>query len=119
MRAWCHRALSFAALCGMLGVQPLAAQGGRITFVGAITVPICAARGEAAATEAAAEGSARVLSCNANPRAPNPANESTYTLSVEHLSAQSSSGSPLLAYFVGYLASNHRDDARMLTRTYE
>lgn len=113
------RVLAVCLLFGMPCAQSFAQQGGQIAFVGAIMAPICTAGSESALLEANATVSGRVFTCDANPHAPNPANTSTYELSIASLTAGNASGSPLLAYFVGYRANAHRAGAKMLTRTYE
>lgn len=104
-------------VCGLLGAGPAAAEGGRITFSGAVVVPTCAAQAESVAGTLPG----RSFVCGASPQVAGHADTSSvYRLSVVRLDGTTTAGSPLLQYFVGYRASMHAADApQMVTRTYE
>lgn len=104
-------------ICGMLLALPVRADGGRITFSGAIVVPTCSAPVEAAALAGSTLPSRRAFSCGSRSQATDDA--STYELLVTHLGGGETTGSPLLQYFAGYLAASHAGDAWMVTRTYQ
>lgn len=109
-------------LCGLLAAGPAAADGGRITFSGAVVVPTCTIREPSIAT-AATDSHAfvtRRLTCGGHlPVTSGSADAASYGLSVVSLNGAQAEGNPLLEYFTGYLASDHVADATMVTRTYE
>ena len=105
--------------CGMLLALPAWAQGGRITFSGAIVVPTCTAPVETAAETVAGITDDHSFVCGGRSQAKSHADVSIYRLSVVRLDDTATVGSPLLQYYVGYRASMHAADMQMVTRIYE
>lgn len=103
-------------LVGMSGAR---AAGGRVVFSGAVVVPTCAARSESAMAKADNNLSERSFICGEPRQLPGNTDASIYRLSIVPLGGATIAGSRLLQYFVGYRASMHASDAKMVTRTYE
>ena len=103
----------------MLSASSAKAADGSITFSGAVVEPTCTASGEdeglqnstfVASTQRLACGSAVDIATGS---------ASSYVLAVAALNGPDSTGDRLLDYFVGYLPPLARNEARLVTRTYE
>lgn len=121
MNGWIHGMVGACLLCGLVGIGSAQAEGGRITFSGAVVVPTCAAGNDGADLMAANyESATPQLSCSDKRRvARGDTNAASYRLSAVSLGGAQAAGNPLLEYFTGYLASDHVADVKMITRTYE
>lgn len=107
-------------LCAaMLGASSARAAEGRITFTGAVVESTCTSNSEGEGLRGAAfAASSRRLACgSATDIATGSA--SSYVLAVAALNGPDSTGDRLLDYFVGYLSPLARNEARLVTRTYE
>lgn len=101
----------------MLGASSAKAADGRITFSGAVVEPTCTASGESLQNPEFAAASRRLACGSATDIATGSA--SSYVLVVAALNGSGSTGDRLLDYFVGYLPPLARNEARLVTRTYE
>lgn len=115
----CNRYGKVFGLIAALAMSSAWAADGRIDFVGTIVMPTCTARAEPAAVTTGDVPSGRTFACDDRSQATEHTNSSVYRLSVTNLDGVSAAGCPLLQYFIGYRASAHAADTRMVTRIYE
>jgi hypothetical protein len=105
-------------VCGMLGAGPAAAEGGRITFSGAVVVSTCAT-GPSAGEAASIPGRSWVACDEGRSARAGRADVSRYRSSLVPLDGVEVAGNPLLGYFIGYMPSTERAKAGLVTRIYE
>ena len=95
------------------------AEGGRISFIGAVVVPTCAAQSEVAVLTAGNSSAGHLYACGGHSEGEGMADAATYVLSTQRLDDAAAAGTPLLQYLVGYRSAAHASAAQMLTRVYQ
>lgn len=117
MADWIRLMLTGCGLAIVLAAGAARADGGQIVFRGAIVAPTCATGSEPPGVLPAMSGPRRLACGSAKEIASGSA--SSYELTVLPLDGPGPTGDRLLDYFVGYLPSAVRAEARLVTRTYE
>lgn len=115
MMGFIHPVLAACLTCGIFLSLPARAQGGRVTFSGAIVVPTCSSQLESP-VGMVVSGPVQRFACGTSPGG---AVHSNYRLSVTELDATKVVSDPLLHYFAGSGGTSQVATTRMLTRTYE
>lgn len=111
MKGWIRRTWTGCGVVAlMLGAPQVHAQGGTITFVGAIAAPTCGAMAASEASPGALRGG-----CGA-PLANVASRSSVYRQSMAPLEDATQTSDRLLAYFATYADAGQ---AQLVTRTYE
>lgn len=127
MKGWMGKTWIGCVLTLGLSVSVAHADGGTITFSGAVMAPTCSARTgdiDAAASPHRASGTGNALIGCGDARAPGTAgatSTSSYVLTVEPLESSALSSDRLVAYFSGYVKAAGQPDTRMnlVTQAYE
>jgi type 1 fimbria pilin len=109
MKGWIRRTWMGCAVALALGAPLAHADGGTITFVGAIVAPTCTTVDVEASSPAVSRGGCGVAASEA------AAHTSVYRQQLITLES-AATDDRLLAYFAGYAG---HDDTRLLTRTYD
>jgi type 1 fimbria pilin len=109
MKGWIRKTWLGCAVALALGVPLAHAEGGVITFVGAIVAPTCTTADVGASTPGVSRGGCGEIAGQV------AAHTSVYRQQLVTLEG-SAVDNRLLSYFAGYTAGT---DARLLTRTYE
>jgi hypothetical protein len=99
----------------LMSVAPAHAQGGRISFSGAVLAPTCSASGVSRMDKDGADAAAMV--CDRTTTDPGR----TYARQVISLDAAHVANDPLLGYFAGYAKSEGLDGGqpKLVVRTYD
>ncbi|MGO4504327.1 MULTISPECIES: hypothetical protein [unclassified Dyella] len=126
MKGWIRKTWMGCVVAVSLGVPVAHADGGTITFSGAVVAPTCAASSESMTAMLPAQQAAtsrRRLECGGDglPGTASHAFPSSYTLTVEPLESSSLSADRLIGYFSGYVKASGHADARMnlVTQAYD
>ena len=109
MKGWIRRTCVVCAVALGLGASLAHADGGTITFVGAIVAPTCTTADVEASTPKASRGGCGEAAGHA------ATHTSVYRQELVALEGDTVDNR-LLAYFAGYAG---REDTRLLTRTYD
>ncbi|SFK37786.1 hypothetical protein [Rhodanobacter glycinis] len=110
--------VSACLLCGLLAAGPAEADGGRITFSGAVVVPTCNTTAEVIASTRVPARLQRRYRQNCAGHGPVESSVSAYIVTARRLTH--AEPDRVLNYFDGYVSASRADAAPMLiTRTYE
>lgn len=124
MKGWIRRTCVVCAVASALGAPLAHADGGTITFSGAVLAPTCSAgngdMGAISATQHAALSRQR-FDCGSSTGANAHAVPTSYTLTVEPLDSSALSADRLVSYFSSYVKASGQEDAHMnlVTQAYD
>lgn len=119
MNGWIHRGVVACLFCGLIGVGSAQAEGGRITFNGAVVVPTCATQVKSALLMVGHIPPDRTFACGGASQLKGHVGTSMYRIAVVRLGSATIAASPLLQYFIGNRASMHGANVKLVTRIYE
>ena len=124
MKGWIRKTCVVCAVASALGAPLAYADGGTITFSGAVVTPTCSTAGidDASVAQLAAHGSRTRFGCSGTTDASFSAKApQAYTVSVESLESSSLGADRLVSYFSSYVRAATSGDAHMqlVTQAYD